>query len=105
MRTFIQRNLREHWPQLLLLLLVFAGATPALAQPAAKPQPNSAQIGGADVHARVTETLIDSSISDDAAVDKMLAAYAPKVRELDHVIGKLKGDLRIGLLSAGSLRN
>src|SRR2546426_5658604 len=106
MRTFTQKNLREHWPQLLLLLmLVFAGATPALTQPAAKPQTTPAQTGGADVHARVTETLIDASISDDPAVNQMLAVYAPKVRELDNVIGKLRGELRKGGVGAGSLGN
>ena len=90
---------------LLLLMLVLAGATPALTQPAAKPETKPAQTGGADVHGRVTETVIDASISDDAAVDKMVAVYAPKVRELDNVIGKLKGELRKGGVGAGSLGN
>ena len=106
MKLFIKENLRERLPQLfLLLILVFAGATPALTQPAAKPQTKPAQTGGSDVHARVTETLIDASISDDPAVDKMVAVYAPKVRELDNVIGKLRGDLRKGGVGAGSLGN
>ena len=106
MKTFTQKNLRERLPQLLLLLiLAFAGVTPALAQPAAKPPSTPAQTGGADVHARVTETLIDASISDDTAVDKMVAVYAPKVRELDNVIGKLRGELRKGGVGAGSLGN
>ncbi len=35
----------------------------------------------------------------------MLAAYAPKVRELETVIGKLKGELRKGGVGAGSLGN
>jgi 2',3'-cyclic-nucleotide 2'-phosphodiesterase (5'-nucleotidase family) len=106
MKTFIQENLRKRLPQLLLLLmLVFTSAMPALTQPAAKPQTTPPQAGGADVHARVTETLIDASIPDDPAVDKMLAVYAPKVRELDNVIGKLKGELRKGGVGAGSLGN
>ncbi len=80
------------------LLLLFAGIMVAAQQP--KPaQTNS------DVHARVTETVVDSSIPDDPPVDKMLAAYAPKVRELDTVIGTLKGDLRKGGIGAGSLGN
>src|SRR5437016_3849773 len=58
-----------------------------------------------DVHARVTETVIDSSIPDDTAVDKMLAAYSPKVHELDVRLGKLKGELRKGGIGAGSLGN
>ena len=105
MKTFIQKNSGGRLRQLLLLLmLVFAGATPLFAQPAAKPRTTPAA-GGADVHARVTETLIDASVADDPAVDKMLAVYAPKVRELDNVIGKLKGDLRKGGVGAGSLGN
>src|SRR3989440_4520193 len=106
MKTFIQKTCGERLRQLLLLLtLVFAGATPVFAQPAAKPQTTPAPAGGADVHARVTETLIDAAIADDLAVDKMLAVYAPKVRELDNVIGKLKGELRKGGVGAGSLGN
>src|ERR1043166_9414437 len=89
---------------LLLVLFLFAGATPVLTQPATKPQPVPAQ-SGADVHARVTETLIDSSIPDDPAVDKMVAVYAPKVHELDLVVGQLKGELRKGGTGAGSLGN
>jgi len=93
-------------PQLFLLLAVLLiAATPALTQPAAKPQTSPAQTG-ADVHARVTETLIDSSVKDDPAVDQMLVNYSPKVRELDNVIGKLTGgDLRKGGIGAGSLGN
>jgi 2',3'-cyclic-nucleotide 2'-phosphodiesterase (5'-nucleotidase family) len=106
MKTFIQKNSGGRLRQLLLLLmLVLAGAMPVLAQPSAKPQTTPAPAGGAEVHARVTETLIDASIADDPAVDKMLAVYAPKVRELDNVIGKLKGELRKGGMGAGSLGN
>ena len=106
MKTFIQKNSGGRLRQLfLLLMLVFAGATPVFAQPAAKPQTTPAPAGGAEVHARVTETLIDASVADDPAVDKMLAVYAPKVRELDNVIGKLKGELRKGGVGAGSLGN
>ncbi|MFN2576914.1 MAG: 5'-nucleotidase C-terminal domain-containing protein [Pyrinomonadaceae bacterium] len=106
MKTFIERNPGEGLRRLLLLLIVvWAGATASLAQPAAKPKRSSAQTGGADIHARVTETLIDASISDDPAVDKMVAVYAPKVRELDNVIGKLRGDLHKGGVGASSLGN
>ena len=89
----------------LLLAMLFLAATTALTQPAAKPQTTPAQTG-ADVHARVTETLVDGSIADDPAVDQMLVTYAPKVRELDNVIGKLTGgELRKGGIGAGSLGN
>src|SRR5205807_8382595 len=90
-----------------LLLLSFSAVDPASAQqpaPAASPTPSTIT-SPRDVKARVTETLIDSSIKDDQAVDQMLAAYAPKVRALDTVIGKLRGELRKGGMGAGSLGN
>src|SRR5438128_11016698 len=84
------------------LLLLLTSAPVALAQqPTPPPQAPAAR----DVHAHVTETLIDSSIKDDPAVDKMLAVYSPKVHELDVIIGKLKGELRKGGIGAGSLGN
>jgi 2',3'-cyclic-nucleotide 2'-phosphodiesterase (5'-nucleotidase family) len=93
----------QRWP--LMLALLIAVAAPALAQTATKPQTSPSPTAGADVHARVGETVIDSSISDDPAVDQMLAAYSPKVREIENVIGKLRGDLRKGGVGAGSLGN
>src|SRR5205823_13169022 len=92
MKNFIRKSVRQDSVLPLLLLLLFVVAARTQAQPAAKPQSSPAQ--GADVHARVTETQIDSSISDDPAVNQMLAVYAPKVRELETVIGKLTGELR-----------
>jgi 2',3'-cyclic-nucleotide 2'-phosphodiesterase (5'-nucleotidase family) len=100
-KDFIRKILRSGAAQLLWLLLLVVCV--AQAQPAPKPQASPAQ--GADVRARVTETQIDSSISDDPAVNQMLAPYAPKVRELETVIGKLKGELRKGGVGAGSLGN
>ena len=75
----------------LSLSVAFAQA----AQPASSPEPG----------ARVSETQVNSSIADDPAVDKMLGAYSPKVRELTTVIGRLKGELRKGGVGAGSLGN
>ena len=66
---------------------------------AAQPAPSK------DAGARVSETQVNSSIQDDAAVEKMLAAYSPKVRELSTRIGTLKGELRKGGVGAGSLGN
>jgi 2',3'-cyclic-nucleotide 2'-phosphodiesterase (5'-nucleotidase family) len=48
---------------------------------------------------------VDASIPDDPPVDKMLAVYGPKVRELEVVIGKLKGELKKGGTGSGSLGN
>ena len=86
-----------------LLVCVWAGgartaAGQTAAQPASAPKP-------ADIHATATETPVDSSLGDDPAIDKMLTAYSPKVRALDEVIGKLKGDLKKGGVGSGSLGN
>jgi 2',3'-cyclic-nucleotide 2'-phosphodiesterase (5'-nucleotidase family) len=72
------------------------------AQVATKPAPAPAPV---DINARPTQTLVDSTVADDPSVNKMLEAYAPKVRALNEVIGKLKGDLRKGGVGAGSLGN
>ncbi|PYS57775.1 MAG: hypothetical protein DMF76_21335, partial [Acidobacteria bacterium] len=90
-----------------LLLLSFSAVDPASAQqpaPAASPTPSTIT-APRDVKAHVTERLIDSSIPDDPAVDQMLAVYTPKVRALDTILGKLKGELKKGGMGAGSLGN
>ena len=90
-----------------LALVSFLVVDPTNAQqpaPAASPNPSTSS-APRDVKAHVTETLIDSSIPDDPAVDQMLAAYTPKVRALDTILGKLKGELRKGGVGAGSLGN
>lgn len=94
------------------LLVLALSAPAALAQqPAPKTGSTSTQpktsppTKSTDVHARVSETAVDASIPGDSSVDKMLAVYSPKVRELDVVIGKLKGELRKGGTGAGSLGN
>lgn len=88
-----------------LLLCVFAGvAQTARAQVAAQPAPIVAPTPAAH-QARVTETIVDSTVPDDKRVDKMLTLYSPKVRALDTVVGKLKGDLKKSAIGAGSLGN
>jgi 2',3'-cyclic-nucleotide 2'-phosphodiesterase (5'-nucleotidase family) len=84
----------------LLLTLISLGASSAGAQVTARPTPTPP-----GVHARVGETVVDASIPDDKAVDKMLEVYAPKVRVLDVKIGTLKGELRKGGIGSGSLGN
>src|SRR4029077_7853898 len=88
----------------LLLLLLLMNAPLALAQQPA-PAPVTRAPAARDVSARVTQTPVDASIKDDPAVDQMLAVYGPKVRALDVVLGKLKGELRKGGVGAGSLGN
>ncbi|MEP6818610.1 MAG: 5'-nucleotidase C-terminal domain-containing protein [bacterium] len=89
-------------PRWALLLSVLAGGTQAALGQATRPAPAATP---ADIHAGVNETLVDSSIPADAAVEKMLTVYAPKVRALDEVIGRLKGDLKKGGIGSGSLGN
>lgn len=88
---------------LAMCLLLLCGAASAIAQPAPKQQTSSSP--SASAPARVTQTQVDASIADDKAVNQMLTAYAPKVRALDTVIGKLTGELRKGGTGAGSLGN
>ena len=82
-----------------VLALAFS-FTPASGQVATQPAPSAV-----NADARATQTLVDSSIPDDAAVNKMLEVYSPKIRGLNDIIGKLKGDLRKGGVGAGSLGN
>jgi 2',3'-cyclic-nucleotide 2'-phosphodiesterase (5'-nucleotidase family) len=89
-----------------LLLCVFAGgAQVALGQAAAPAPVTPPATSPAPGPSKATQTAIDSSLPDDAAVDKMLEAYSPRVRALDQPIGKLIGDLKKGGVGAGSLGN
>ena len=102
MHKSVRKIVSSRWLVILLLLVCAQFAVAQQPAPSASPSQSPA---ARDVHARVTETPIDSSISDDPAVDKMLAVYSPKVRALDVVIGKLKGELRKGGAGSGSLGN
>ena len=93
--------------QALLLCLIVASvgiAQSTFGQAASRPAPVSTP-PPADIRARVSLKTVDSSIPNDAAVDKMLEVYTAKVRALDEVVGKLKGDLVKGGIGAGSLGN
>ncbi len=79
--------------------VVGASAQAPSAQPSASPKPKT------DVNVRGQNLSVDSSVPDDPAVNQMLVAYSPKVRELDTVIGTLKGELRKGGMGSGSLGN
>lgn len=48
---------------------------------------------------------VDESVSADPAVEKMLALYSEKVRELSKVIARLEGGLKKSAVGAGSLGN
>jgi 2',3'-cyclic-nucleotide 2'-phosphodiesterase (5'-nucleotidase family) len=86
----------------LLVCLIAAGARTTSGQATARPSPAPTPT---DIHATASEALVDASVADDPAVDKMLAAYTPKVRALDEVIGKLNGDLKKGGVGSGTMGN
>jgi 2',3'-cyclic-nucleotide 2'-phosphodiesterase (5'-nucleotidase family) len=73
-------------------------------RPVSPVKPGSATVPAAGER-RVSETLVDSSIPDDPALEKMLAPYSTKVRALEVVIGKLEVELKKGPVGAGNLGN
>lgn len=95
--------------QLLLLLLILISAPRALPQQTAtktaSPNAQTQAVAPVAGQPRVAETAVDSTVPDDPAVSKMLAVYSPKVRELEVLLGKLKGELRKGGAGSGSLGN
>jgi 2',3'-cyclic-nucleotide 2'-phosphodiesterase (5'-nucleotidase family) len=96
---------QDRWALLLCVIAIIAGCAPsAFSQAAAKPAPVPTP-APADSHARATLKPVDSSVPGDPSVEKMLEAYAPKVRALSEVIGKLKGDLTKTGIGAGSMGN
>lgn len=74
---------------------------PCEATPAAKPGVSAPLKTGV----RSGQTVVDASIPDDDAVEKMLAPYSGKVRALNVVIGRLERPLKKESVGAGSLGN
>lgn len=102
MKKFDRKTFASWLIRLPLLLLVTC-APLAAQQPATKT--TAPPVTGVDVRARATETAVDASIPADPSVDKMLAVYSPKVRELEVVLGTLKGELRKSGVGSASLGN
>ena len=105
--------MRHHYNPMRLLLLVIAlvaFSVPVFGQAAAiqpcEATPSTAKPGTnapAKIRVRSGQTVIDASIPDDEAVEKMLAPYSGKVRALNVVIGQLDGPLKREAVGAGSL--
>jgi 2',3'-cyclic-nucleotide 2'-phosphodiesterase (5'-nucleotidase family) len=96
--------------RLACLLFTLAICTaPVLAQTAIEPCPDTPKpaitAAPKKTDERATRTLVDATIPDDAAVEKMLAPYSGKVRALNVVIGRLEGGLNKKGVGAGSLGN
>jgi len=53
----------------------------------------------------VTKTLVDASIPADPEVEKLVAPYSSKVRELGVVIGTLSGELKRAVVGSGPMGN
>lgn len=113
--VFIARLVRS----LMLLSTVSIGSSMLFAQSAAiepcpatpTPKPgaltasNTASINATKIKSKASETVIDSRIEGDGAVETMLTPYSEKVRALSIVIGMLEGDLKKGNVGAGTLGN
>lgn len=94
-----------------LLLLLLTIAVPAFAQTVIEPcpavPPPKPAITPAPTKTGVSskQTVVDASVPDDPAVEKLLAPYSERVRALSTVIGKLEGALKKTGAGAGSLGN
>ena len=86
----------------LFVVPVFGQGTTIEPCPAA-PAPAKPGVTNAPAKARLLS--VDESIPGDPDVEKMLAPYSEKVRELSTVIGRLEGDLSKKGVGAGSLGN
>ena len=87
-------------------LTIFAvpvfGQAPAIEPCPATPKPSVAN-SPAKIGNQSKRVEVDESIPADADVEKMIAPYSEKVRELSKVIGRLEGGLNKTGVGAGSL--
>jgi len=79
-----------------------SAATKPCSDPPCAGKTNSAPLP-VKVKERVSETLVDGSIPDDPALERIIKPYRAKVRALEVVIGKLEGDLTKEGIGAGTL--
>jgi len=106
MKSSVRTKLTAPTTQMFLMLgLIVAGAITAGAQAPARPQTSPPPSAGGYAGVQAKEILVDGSIADDPALARMLLAYSPKVRELEPVIGYLKGDLTKTGVGSGALGN
>ena len=92
-----------------LILMVFAvpvfGQGTAIEPCQATPAPSKAAAAPQKVGEHATRIEIDASIRADKDVEKLVAPYSEKVRELSMVIGNLEGALKKTSVGGGSLGN
>ena len=87
---------------IVLSVPVFAQGTAIQPCPATPPKPVASK-QKVDTRARLLS--VDASVPADPDVEKMLAPYSEKIRELSKVIGQLQGGLTKSGVGAGSLGN
>jgi 2',3'-cyclic-nucleotide 2'-phosphodiesterase (5'-nucleotidase family) len=100
------------WGGLLLCVVLLSSSSIGRAQTPQSPAAASGSkigSGGSETHPTIpahgTEVLVDSKLTDDAQLLKMLEPYRARVRTLDFVIGRLKGDLQKLGMGGGTLGN
>ena len=91
---------------LLRLVALIMFAVPVFGQGTAiQPCPATPAPSPQDVGPRAKLLQVDASVPDDPDVNKMLAPYSERVRELSTVIGRLESDLNKTGVGGGSLGN
>jgi 2',3'-cyclic-nucleotide 2'-phosphodiesterase (5'-nucleotidase family) len=95
---------------LVLLAAIYApptvfGQAQAIEPCPASPAPKIGSTVPAKVDVKTSQTTIDATIPNDAAVEKIVSPYAAKVHELSVVIGTLEGELKKSGVGASSLGN
>jgi len=104
-RTKIDPALPRSVLFLILLAVPASGQSPAIEPCPATPSKPVITTSPQKVGTNVKLLGVDSSIPDDPEVEKLIAPYAEKVRELSQVIGRLEGGLKKSGVGAGSLGN
>ncbi|MGB9179318.1 MAG: 5'-nucleotidase C-terminal domain-containing protein [Pyrinomonadaceae bacterium] len=108
----MRQAIRRSWHIILLLLFLclapFADKAQAQSSAAAKAKASKAaskSIAPVKIRSRASEREVNAKVPDDAAVEAIIAPYAPKVRALDVVIGKLATDLKKEGMGGGTMGN
>jgi 2',3'-cyclic-nucleotide 2'-phosphodiesterase (5'-nucleotidase family) len=100
-------------PPVLTIVIFVASASgqgtaiePCQASPSpSKPAISSPSVNPAKASTRARESIVDSSVAEDPAVEGIIRPYSEKVRALNVVIGRLDGELKKTGIGAGTLGN
>jgi 2',3'-cyclic-nucleotide 2'-phosphodiesterase (5'-nucleotidase family) len=90
---------------LLVLAVPVLGQTPAIEPCPATPVKPGITATPEKVGVKPRLSVVDASIPDDANVEKIIAPYSEKVRELSKVIGRLEGGLNKTGVGGGTVGN